>query len=405
MWAYCDIRAYLRGKCGTGESVGEKDLMKTITLICLSLALITSVTATATRADESDINVFGFFQASLYKQKDVLTGNEPNTFTLQQLNLMLQKGLWQRWSTFINFEFTNSYSSFDNWGTFALEEAWARYRYNRYFRLRLGLLIPQFNSLNPIKNRTPLLPYIIRPLVYETSLQETFPIQEFIPEQAYVQIRGAAPVGMDVKFDYAAYWGNSPNISTNPETGNTGLDTTGTFLFGLRVGARHPNFKVGFSTTSDKTNQFEELEPVLDAPPGSLSEVPRYRTGLDLSIQWRSLEFWSEAIGVYYDEDVPELDVDKGFFYMTLAYTFWEKLLVYVSYTELQSNLTIPSQTEGEFVIGELTSKVPNVGLSFAFNDRVKLKAQFVEGETKTDPEGIVEEKFEFMGIAASVWF
>jgi hypothetical protein len=210
---------------------------------------------------------------------------------------------------------------------------------------------------------------------------------------------------MDVKFDYAAYWGNSPNISTNPETGNTGLDTTGTFLFGLRVGARHPNFKVGFSTTSDKTNQFEELEPVLDAPPGSLSEVPRYRTGLDLSIQWRSLEFWSEAIGVYYDEDVPELDVDKGFFYMTLAYTFWEKLLVYVSYTELQSNLTIPSQTEGEFVIGELTSKVPNVGLSFAFNDRVKLKAQFVEGETKTDPEGIVEEKFEFMGIAASVWF
>ena len=107
-----------------------------------------------------------------------------------------------------------------------------------------------------------------------------------------------------------------------------------------------------------------------------------------------------------YDENVPDLDVDKGFLYTTLAYTFWEKLLVYVSYTELRSNLPVPTGTgENEFYIAELKSQVPYVGLSFAFNDKVKLKAQYVQGETKTDPAGIVEEKFEFLGIAASVWF
>jgi len=134
------------------------------------------------QSGESDLKIFGYFQASLYKDKDLLTGKKSNTFTLQQLNLMMNKGLWKKWNAFINFEFTNSFSSFDNWGTFALEEAWVRYRYNRYFRLEMGLLIPQFNSLNPIKNRTPLLPYIIRPLVYETSFQESFPIQEFVPQ-------------------------------------------------------------------------------------------------------------------------------------------------------------------------------------------------------------------------------
>jgi hypothetical protein len=355
---------------------------------------------------ETDLDVFGYFQASLYKQKDLQTGNKLNSFTLQQLNLMMQKGLWRRWNAFINFEFTNSYSSFDNWGTFSLEEAWVRYRHNRYFRLKLGLLIPRFNYLNPIKNRTPLLPYIIRPLVYETSLQESFPIEEFVPEQAYIQIHGSAPIGGSFKFDYTGYWGNSPNIATDPELTNTGLDTTSTFLFGLRVGVRHPNFTVGFSSTSDKSNQFVVLEEAFNRPPGSLEEVPRYRTGVDLSVEWRSLQFWSEGIGVFYDEDEPDLDAEKSFFYMTIAYTFWEKLLVYVSYMELKWNLTLPGPTgSGDFETAELTSKVPNIGVSFALSDRVKLKAQLLGGDTTTSPESDIEEKFDFFGLAASVRF
>jgi hypothetical protein len=354
----------------------------------------------------SDLDVFGYFQASLYRQKDLRTGTKLNSFTLQQLNLILEKELWQRWNTFVNFEFTNSYSSFDNWGSFSLEEAWVRYRQSRYFRLKVGLLIPRFNSLNVIKNRTPLLPYIIRPLVYETSFQQSLPIEEFVPEQAYIQVHGSAPIGGDVKLDYTGYWGNSPNIATDPESANTGLDTTSSFLFGMRVGLRHPNFKVGISTTADKTNQFVGLEEAYNKPPGSFEQVPRYRTGFDFSVEWRSLEFWSEAIGVFYDDDEPDLDVDKSFFYMTVAYTFWERLLVYFGYMELKSNLTIlVSPGAGESPISELTSKVPNFGVSFALNDRLKLKAQFANGETTTVPPGVVEESFDFLAIAASVWF
>lgn len=362
--------------------------------------------AASARDSDTDLNVFGYFQASLYKQKDLLTGNNFNTFTLQQLNLMAERGLGRRWNAFVNFEFTNSYSSFDEWGSFSLEEAWARYRYNRYFRLKLGLLIPRFNSLNAIKNRTPLLPYIIRPLVYETSFQQSLPIEEFVPEQAYIQIHGSAPIGGEFKFDYAGYWGNGPNVATDPGSFKTGLDTTDTFLFGLRVGVRHPNFKAGFSSTSDKTNQFVGAEDMFDRPPGSFDEVPRYRTGIDLSFEWNALQIWSEAIGVFYDEDEPNLDVDKSFFYGTVAYTFWDRLLIYASYMELKSNLTIPvSPGAAEFEIVELTSRVPNVGISYMLTDRLKLKAQFAGGETTTHPEGAVEEKFDFLGLAVSARF
>lgn len=369
-------------------------------------ALCLFPTVALSQSGETDLDVFGYFQASLYKQEDLLTGNKYNSFTLQQLNLMLQKGLWRRWNAFVNFEFTNSYSSFDNWGSFSLEEAWVRYRHSRYLRLKMGLLIPRFNAMNVIKNRTPLLPYIIRPLVYETSLQQSLPIEEFVPEQAYIQIHGSAPIGGDFKFDYTGYWGNSPNIEADPDNySDTGLDTTSTFLFGLRVGVRHPNFQIGFSATTDKTNKFVILEEIYDRPPGSFEEVPRYRTGLDLSAEWRSLEFWMEGIAVLYDEDEPDLDIDKSFVYMTVAYTFWEKLLVYFGVMELKSNLTIRDPQTDEIGIAELTTTLPNFGVSFALSDRLKLKAQFAGGETTTSPAGIVEEEFGFFALAASVRF
>ena len=241
--------------------------MSTRPIIIFVLMLAALPASLSAQNNDSGLDVFGYFQASLYKDQDSESGKKQNTFTLQQLNLMLQKDLSQRWSSFVNFEFTNSFSSFDNWGSFSLEEAWAQYRQSRYFRLKLGLLIPRFNNLNIIKNRTPLLPYIIRPLVYETSFQESFPIEEFIPEQAYVQIHGSAPVGGEFKIDYSGYWGNSPNISTGDSSFKTGLDSTDTFLFGIRLGVRHPNFKLGFSSTSDKTNRFIvliDLKPKTD---------------------------------------------------------------------------------------------------------------------------------------------
>ncbi len=68
-------------------------------------------------------------------------------------------------------------------------------------------MVPTFNNLNEIKNRTPLLPYIFRPFVYEASVFDLFPVNELVPEQAFLQVYGFIPAG-EVKFDYAVYVGN-----------------------------------------------------------------------------------------------------------------------------------------------------------------------------------------------------
>jgi hypothetical protein len=181
----------------------------------------------------SSLNIFGYFQNSFqhWPQSTAKTTHpqyfspmkEPawNSFNMQQLNLFLSKDLARYWRAFVNFEILNSFSSQRQWGAFNLEEAWVRYKPSDKFNIKLGLLIPVFNNLNEIKNRTPLLPYIIRPLIYETSFSEFFSgIEEGVPARAFVQASGVIPSGK-TKLDYAVYIGNSPNINVDWNEGQT----------------------------------------------------------------------------------------------------------------------------------------------------------------------------------------
>jgi len=137
--------------------------------IAVLLGSFTVVSNTFAQEKETPIKIFGYFQNSF--QHWTTFGERPrqNSFSLQQLNLFFQKDIGSDWTAFVNFEFLNNFSSGRQWGSTKLEEAWVKYRANMRFNLKLGLLIPIFNNLNEIKNRTPLLPYIIRPLAYETS--------------------------------------------------------------------------------------------------------------------------------------------------------------------------------------------------------------------------------------------
>ncbi|MFQ5770818.1 MAG: hypothetical protein ACE5HX_09790, partial [bacterium] len=176
------------------------------------LFLLTSFIAVSNslaQIGESPIRIFGYFQNSLQHWTTFEDRQEQNSFSVQQLNLFFQKDLGQNWRAFVNFEFLNNFSSSRQWGAANLEEAWVRYRANEKFNLKLGLLIPIFNNLNEIKNRTPLLPYIVRPLVYETSFSEFIAVEEFTPARAFVQAYGFLPID-DVKLDYALFVGNSP---------------------------------------------------------------------------------------------------------------------------------------------------------------------------------------------------
>jgi len=344
-----------------------------------------------------------------------LTGieEEParNSFSLQQLNLFLSKDIARHWRAFVNFEVLNSFSSARRWGAFNIEEAWIRYKPGDKFNLKIGLLIPTFNNLNEIKNRTPLLPYIIRPLLYESSFSEIVgAIEEGIPSKAFVQVSGILPF-RKAKLDYAFYAGNSPNINGQSDRGQTGVDTTNTFLIGGRVGAHFKDLKIGLSATHEKVNRRgEEFE---GKPLYVLEEAPRIRLGGDLSFHLEKFYFEGEFIIAKNDEDLPEINLDGEFYYGTLGYQFTERLFVYGSYWLVKGNFPLIVSTMPVLVIhtGTENTDVPTAGVAYRLNDRITFKGQFASATIKSEVPLVtnemlaVKQKFNLFALAASVFF
>lgn len=376
--------------------------------LSLLLSLILSSHAFAQREDQP-VKIFGYFQNSL--QHWTVFENHPaqNSFGLQQLNLFLQKDLSRNWTAFVNFEALNTFSSSRHWGAFNLEEAWVKYAPNMKFNLKLGLQIPIFNNLNEFKNRTPVLPYIIRPLVYETSFGEFLPLEEFVPARAFVQAYGFLP-SSETKFEYAVYLGNSPNINNDPEERQTGVDTTTTFLVGGRLGIRYRELKLGLSTTYEKINEFISWADSLGRPPADLQELPVTRLGGDLSYNLANFSLESEFIKVMVREGIPELNLALDFYYATLGYHFNNELFGYGSYwvTDVHVTKLIPDdgRKEDEDIV------VSTLGLSYDLNDRIRLKGQFARVRDHENIQLVSknsikksQDKFNVWAIAVSVFF
>lgn len=364
------------------------------------------------QSGSSDLKIFGYFQNSFVHQSNFFDQPQQNSFSVQQLNLFFQKDLAKNWRGFVNFEFLNNFSSSRQWGAANLEEAWARYRANEKFNLKLGLLLPIFNHLNDIKNRTPLLPYVIRPLVYETSFNEFVAVDEFTPGRAFVQAYGFVPFGSK-KFEYAVYIGNSPNITTDPERGQTGIDSTDTILVGGRIGIRAGELKIGFSATNDRSSLLQGIEPFVGEPENKFKEISRTRIGGDLSYHFRKFSFESEFILVRYDDDSPNVKINKEFYYATLGYYLSEQWFIYASYWLTREDITAVANEEipPVFVTGVSEITVPTIGVAYRLNDRVTLKAQFapVDQDAETDPGAPIKlggsDEFNHYSIAASIFF
>ena len=376
------------------------------------LALLLTVLAEPTSA-EDDLRVFGYSQ-NIFQQVDqkvrfpdqTSRQVDLNSFILQQLNIFLQKPVGERWTSFVNLEMVNSYSSFRRWGAFNLEEAWVRYRMSRAFSLKLGLQIPIFNHFNEIKNRTPLIPYIIRPLVYESSFNEIILLDEFTPTRAFVQAYGSVPKG-EVKIDYAVYLGNSPNINGDAgvtgvvddvENSQTGIDTTATFLIGTRLGLRFQDLKFGVSATHDYTNLFQTGSESLGHDPAAFKEVRRIRLGTDLSGHIGDYHFESEYIRVRYDDDVPDFLVRLEFYYVTLGYQWSDEFSTYVSHWVEEEELTS---------LGKGKIEVPNAGLRYDLTDGIALKVGYARGRSReTLPSGeVAKSDLNFYTAAISAVF
>ncbi len=383
--------------------------MKQIKIALFLLPFSFAATIAFAQMEESPVKIFGYFQNQFKQEGSSRLNRESNTFLVQQLNLFFQKDFHKNWSAFVNFEFLNSYSSSRNTGAMNLEELWVKFRLNKKFNLRLGLLIPTFNHLNRIKNQTPVLPYVVRPLIYEASLLEIVPVDEFVPERAFVEVYGILPLGGELKFDYAIFVGNSPNIRTQDQFGQSGVDTTNTFLLGGRIGVKSKELKIGFSSTYDKDsrfrNRFQDMR-VFDFI--GFTEVPRVRFGIDLSYAVGPLWFQGEFIRLQYDEATDLVILDKDFAYGTVGWRITDAMIVYGSFwqTLVHSNRPFGEPPNIEFQRIVDKTKSPNFGAAYHLSDRIVFKAQFVHFNRSSDnPNAPPGRGFNIYSTAVSVNF
>lgn len=403
--------------------------------IAVCLLFWGSVAEVYGQSKDTPIQTFGYFQISFRHDEAPAQQDRANSYSVQQLNLIFQKNFSRQWSAFVNFELLNNFSSSRRWGSLDLDEAWLSYRTNHQLTLKAGLHVPVFNHLNEIKNRTPLLPYIIRPLVYEESFAEIVNIEEFVPNRAFMQASGTVPI-RKARIDYAGYLGNSPNINSqldNEQLGVTqqsGLDTTTTVLVGGRIGLRIRELKLGISGTSEVVNFFRTLaesaggEPpaFTDVSPDRFNGVRRNRLGVDFSFYINKFSFEGELINVSYDVDIPpelsalpgepdtRIDVDRLFYYGTIGYSAAEHLLVYGSYwyTKEAFFFRAPNflaQDKGEI-------KVYSVGARYSLFqdengfDRIALKAQYAHVPIVNQHGAeMTTEKLNTFSLAISVLF
>jgi hypothetical protein len=169
--------------------------------------------------------------------------------------------------------------------------------------------------------------------------------------------------------------GNSPNINNRQNKGQTGIDTTTTFLVGGRLGIRHQELKAGLSSTYEKDNQLQDLTEALGVPQAVLEEVPIIRLGGDLSYRFKDFYFESEFISVNIDDKIPELALDLDFYYATLGYNITDLLMLYGSYWDMEARTDLLAP--GDKIKETENIRVSSVGVSFDLNDSIRLKAHY----------------------------
>lgn len=379
-----------------------------LSLFVLTVMLFGSTYSNA-QTDIYGLNIYGFFQTSFSQRENKtsipILGQESvkssNTFWFQQMNLFFSKNINENFSAFVNLEFTNSFASQKNWGGMKIEEAWMRYRLNNSVYIKGGLLIPKFNNLNEIKNRTILLPYVFRPLVYETSVASLSGSVNFIPQSAHLTVYGTLSAS-NTKFDYSVYVGNSEDayINSNSQTqGIPSTDSTKFKLFGGRLGVRYKDLRVGVSTTFDRHNQQAR----------GLGDLKRIRFGADLGYSIAGFDLEAEYIKVNHNLTDAQNDrltflgsknpmmpksFDKEFYYANLTYNINDSWYIYYKYDFIkdQSSTKISHGLTGN-----------GGGFGYRPTDDIVIKAQYQI--LKTSDDGMVHMNVESFYIGASVLF
>ncbi len=267
-----------------------------------------------------------------------LVGLKDNTrndisFNLQQLNVILKKRFNRQWSSFVNFEvvenYKTDYAQESEWGSFSVQEAFVRYAPSARWTFKFGKFVPTFGNFYEIYNRTPLQPYLFRPLIFEKSVGGILPPEDYLPNTMAAQVSGTLRTGIG-KLDYALFLGNSEE-SYFAENGRNDTDAK---CIGGRFGIRRGLFKAGVSGSYDY-DRLDALDLGNDVVLAIDYKVPRMRYGVDFSGSAGPVSFVCEGIFVVYDLDSDQQAVvdashaagtsadntlDKSFFYAHLQY-------------------------------------------------------------------------------------
>lgn len=321
---------------------------------------------------KNGLDVYSYFQ--VITQAWDITSNPASSprnsasFSVQQLNVFLRKQYDARFSSFINLELTNSFSLAKGWGNINLEEAWGRYDHSPYLKIKFGLLIPTYNNLNEIKNRTPLLPFIYRPIAYEATFNSILNTIQLIPQQAGLEVYGTVSGRNRLRLDYSAYLGNQIGFVLSEGKGyyTPGSDTTVAKLVGGRVGLRYKGFKLGLSLAKDKTTLSDIGGELLDIEAHGTGG--RTRVGMDLSFNYYPWFVESEYSQVKYRLDglasrnlgeiarsniLVNNKVNMNFFYAMVGRHFLERYYAYAMYSYLDNEVyALMSQGIGNVSIG-----------------------------------------------------
>lgn len=399
----------------------------------LVTAAISALPISSVNADNvAGIDVYGYFQTQLwhykYTTKSVFSMGPFGNFTMKdtsrstssevsELDLFLNKQISQKISALIDLQFLNNFSTAKSWGDLNVDEAWVKFNLDRAFVIKTGFIVPTFNNFNEIKSKFPLIPYVFRPIIYESNNTVAGP-DIYLPQHAAIQINGTFNLPV-LKIDYALFGGNSDFIikkadfAMNP----SGTDSTNFKLGGGRLGMRVSNVKLGVSSSYDyygngDVNSY--LAYASDTSLKPLGRMPRTRVGADLSFSVLGFNFEAEAVRVMVNAKGSEKkkldaivnstgssffpihkDLKKDFAYGALTYTFLE-------------NYDITGMLG--YIRDHATSINPSYEWSacagYHVNDAVTIKAQIKNVFTNPEEKGsYTKMNLLYTGAAVSVFF
>jgi len=317
---------------------------------------------------QSSVDIYGYVQSSYSFFHNYYTPYAPvgesnytyNNMGINQLNLFLAKDLGNDFSSFINFEFINNYSSDKGFGSFNISEAYIKWDYRDFLKVKFGMVIPQFNALFEIYNRTPLLPYVVRPKLYDATSGNLVDIFDILPQKALIQVYGSIPVE-SANLEYALFAGNPPNSLLSSPNNNLlpgyvayGESANNYISFGGRVGIKTSNLRIGVSASIDKDNRRNFIKDELNGT-ANLGDLDRYRLGSDFYFKLGKFELSAEylmtktkvssaiqdSLNLWNAEDPYFVgkSFDKTFYYATLLYNISSKLYVYTMYDYLNDDV------------------------------------------------------------------